>query len=344
MDCTFCGLIREGITGWVARGPVACAFTPLNPLAPGHTLVVPTLHYADIFETPPEVLSVVTALVQRVAAATRTALNASGVNILSAHACTAREASDRLRPGPWHRTGTDVEGPNPCRGRAGGSAGGTPAGGRQDLQNAIGAGGGYEREQRPYLTHPGVVGVEMAFAGGQRPPGLLLRLLVAAQAVQGHGSCQLVRAGVGGVQLGRVAVGFGQGLLVTPLARQAVKQQLMHIVQQVPVGPGQVSAGDRLRFVMSAQRAQGLAHAHQRVRFQLQTSVAYMVRVSTRRTASASASAGRPSSISSPARMTRARSCSSRSSPVRCSSSAIRPSSCASTAAPRPWENAARAA
>lgn len=57
---------------------------PLNPLAPGHTLVVPTLHHADIFETPPEVLSVVTALVQRVAAATRTALNASGVNILSA--------------------------------------------------------------------------------------------------------------------------------------------------------------------------------------------------------------------------------------------------------------------
>ncbi|MFI1949211.1 HIT family protein [Streptomyces virginiae] len=84
MDCIFCGLIREGTAGWVARGPVACAFTPLNPLAPGHTLVVPTLHYADIFETPPEVLYGVTALVQRVAAATRTALNASGVNILSA--------------------------------------------------------------------------------------------------------------------------------------------------------------------------------------------------------------------------------------------------------------------
>ncbi|MCX5584029.1 HIT domain-containing protein [Streptomyces erythrochromogenes] len=142
MDCTFCGLIREGITGWVARGPVACAFTPLNPLAPGHTLVVPTLHYADIFETPPEVLSVVTALVQRVAAATRTALNASGVNIFSAHACTAREASDRLRPGPWHRTGTDVEGPNPCRGRAGGLRGRHPsrwASGSAERQGQAGA-------------------------------------------------------------------------------------------------------------------------------------------------------------------------------------------------------------
>ncbi|MET9364592.1 HIT domain-containing protein [Streptomyces sp. NPDC006632] len=84
MDCIFCGLIREGTASWVDRGPVACAFAPLNPLAPGHTLVVPTLHYADVFETPPEVLAMTMALVQRVAEAARTALNASGVNILSA--------------------------------------------------------------------------------------------------------------------------------------------------------------------------------------------------------------------------------------------------------------------
>ncbi|MFJ2593064.1 HIT family protein [Streptomyces erythrochromogenes] len=84
MDCIFCALIREDTAGWVARGPVACAFTPLNPLAPGHTLVVPTLHFADVFETPPEVLAAVTALVQHVAGAARSALNASGVNILSA--------------------------------------------------------------------------------------------------------------------------------------------------------------------------------------------------------------------------------------------------------------------
>ncbi|MGW2479598.1 HIT family protein [Streptomyces sp. NPDC001571] len=84
MDCTFCGLIREGTASWVHRGPVACAFAPLNPLAPGHTLVVPTSHYADVFESPPEVLAGTTALVQRVAEAARTALNASGVNVLSA--------------------------------------------------------------------------------------------------------------------------------------------------------------------------------------------------------------------------------------------------------------------
>lgn len=84
MDCVFCRLIVDDTARWVAREEAACAFTPLNPLAPGHTLVVPTRHYEGVFDTPPEVLSASMLLVQRVAAAMRTALDASGVNILSA--------------------------------------------------------------------------------------------------------------------------------------------------------------------------------------------------------------------------------------------------------------------
>ncbi|MFF3621025.1 HIT family protein [Streptomyces sp. NPDC002467] len=84
MNCIFCELIREDTARWVARDQVACAFAPLDPLAPGHTLVVPTLHYAGVFDTPAAVLAEVMALVQRVAESSRTVLNASGVNILSA--------------------------------------------------------------------------------------------------------------------------------------------------------------------------------------------------------------------------------------------------------------------
>ncbi|MFJ7629822.1 HIT family protein [Streptomyces sp. NPDC097595] len=84
MDCVFCRLIREGSTRWVVRGDVACAFLPLEPLAPGHTLVVPTGHYADVFGTPEDVLAATTALAQRVAGAMREALGATGVNLLSA--------------------------------------------------------------------------------------------------------------------------------------------------------------------------------------------------------------------------------------------------------------------
>ncbi|CAM5676105.1 hypothetical protein SAVIM338S_07181 [Streptomyces avidinii] len=84
MDCVFCHLIREGTARWVAREAASCAFTPLDPLAPGHTLVVPTRHYTSLFDTPSNVLNASMALVQRVAAAMRTTLDASGVNILSA--------------------------------------------------------------------------------------------------------------------------------------------------------------------------------------------------------------------------------------------------------------------
>ncbi|CAM5487772.1 HIT family protein [Streptomyces aurantiogriseus] len=83
-DCTFCHLIREDRARWVTRTPVACAFAPLDPLAPGHTLVVPTTHHRDLFDIPPQTLSATVALVQRVAGTMRTALGAGGVNILSA--------------------------------------------------------------------------------------------------------------------------------------------------------------------------------------------------------------------------------------------------------------------
>ncbi|MFE7778146.1 HIT family protein [Streptomyces sp. NPDC057445] len=84
MDCIFCRLIRDDTARWVIRGSVASAFAPLNQLAPGHTLVVPTSHYADIFDTPPEVLADTMALVKLVAGKMRTALAAGGVNVLSA--------------------------------------------------------------------------------------------------------------------------------------------------------------------------------------------------------------------------------------------------------------------
>jgi histidine triad (HIT) family protein len=84
-DCTFCRLIHEDTARWVARGPVACAFAPLDPLAPGHTLVVPTAHHRDLFDTPPQTLSATMALVQRLAVTMRTALGAGGADILSAN-------------------------------------------------------------------------------------------------------------------------------------------------------------------------------------------------------------------------------------------------------------------
>ncbi|MFF8592325.1 HIT family protein [Streptomyces sp. NPDC015220] len=84
MECLFCRLVHEGTAHWVVRGSSVCAFAPLNPLAPGHTLVAPASHHTDVFDTPAEVLVETVKLAQRLAGAMRTALNASGVNILNA--------------------------------------------------------------------------------------------------------------------------------------------------------------------------------------------------------------------------------------------------------------------
>ncbi|WP_234322192.1 HIT family protein [Streptomyces sp. NRRL B-24720] len=84
MACVFCCLICEDSARWIFRGPTVSAFAPLDPLAPGHALVIPTSHYAAIFDTPPEVLAEAMTLVQRLSRTMRTALKAGGVNILSA--------------------------------------------------------------------------------------------------------------------------------------------------------------------------------------------------------------------------------------------------------------------
>lgn len=84
MECTFCGLLRDGTARWVVRGPVASAFAPLDQIAPGHTLVIPNDHYGDIFETPEDILARTMVLVRTIARTMRTALGASGVNLLNA--------------------------------------------------------------------------------------------------------------------------------------------------------------------------------------------------------------------------------------------------------------------
>lgn len=84
MSCVFCSLIAAGSAHWVSRGPVASAFAPLDPIAPGHTLVVPTAHFEGVFDVPSAVLAETMGLVQVVSLAMRSALGAGGVNLLSA--------------------------------------------------------------------------------------------------------------------------------------------------------------------------------------------------------------------------------------------------------------------
>ena len=86
-SCVFCQLLTNAhpVT-WVAREEAAVAFLPLpnSALAPGHTLVAPTAHAVGVQDAATDSLTSTMALVQRVSIAMRTALGATGVNVLNA--------------------------------------------------------------------------------------------------------------------------------------------------------------------------------------------------------------------------------------------------------------------
>lgn len=53
MDCPFCPIIKgEAPAKVLADGISSIAIEPLNPVAPGHFIVIPRTHVADAYEDP----------------------------------------------------------------------------------------------------------------------------------------------------------------------------------------------------------------------------------------------------------------------------------------------------
>lgn len=85
-DCIFCR---------IAAGEVPCfklyeddrvvAFLDINPVNPGHALVVTKRHSADLMETPDADLQAVMPVVRRVAQAVRRELEPDGINLHQAN-------------------------------------------------------------------------------------------------------------------------------------------------------------------------------------------------------------------------------------------------------------------
>ena len=52
-DCPFCAIVNDGApVDLVAHWPNVWAITPLNPVTPGHVLVITTVHVTDVAEDP----------------------------------------------------------------------------------------------------------------------------------------------------------------------------------------------------------------------------------------------------------------------------------------------------
>jgi histidine triad (HIT) family protein len=81
-DCLFCKIIRGEIPSTkIYENDKILAFLDINPVNPGHTLVVPKEHFADMLETPDEVLDEMIRAVKKIAPAILQATGAEGFNL-----------------------------------------------------------------------------------------------------------------------------------------------------------------------------------------------------------------------------------------------------------------------
>lgn len=81
-DCIFCGIVAGEVPGHVVYGDDDVrAFLDANPLARGHTLVVPTDHHERVRDMPADTGRAVFDTMRRLAPAVETAVDADGTTI-----------------------------------------------------------------------------------------------------------------------------------------------------------------------------------------------------------------------------------------------------------------------
>lgn len=84
MSCIFCRILAGEIpSSRVYEDAHAVAFLDINPLTPGHTLVVTRNHHARVWEVPDAELAGLAAAVRRVSRGIVSATHAEGLNLLA---------------------------------------------------------------------------------------------------------------------------------------------------------------------------------------------------------------------------------------------------------------------
>jgi histidine triad (HIT) family protein len=117
MACTFCQILAGSLPSWqVYEDEHAVAFLDKRHATPGHTLVVPRRHAADIWELSEDEAQAVMRAVHRVARLLRERLDLRGLNVTQSNGAAAwqevfhyhvhlipRYGDDDFRP-PWRST------------------------------------------------------------------------------------------------------------------------------------------------------------------------------------------------------------------------------------------------
>lgn len=81
-NCIFCKIINKEIPcPIVYEDDVVLAFLDSNPVNKGHTLIIPKIHYQNIYDTPDEILGYLMAGAKKIAIKLKEHVGAEGINI-----------------------------------------------------------------------------------------------------------------------------------------------------------------------------------------------------------------------------------------------------------------------
>jgi histidine triad (HIT) family protein len=82
-SCIFCKIVRKQAPASVIyENETALAFLDIRPINIGHTLVIPKVHYVDIFDIPENELINVCKVSKQISFAVKKATNSDGISII----------------------------------------------------------------------------------------------------------------------------------------------------------------------------------------------------------------------------------------------------------------------
>ncbi len=85
-DCIFCKITAGQLPSTrIYEDETVLAFMDVSPVVKGHVLVIPRTHYEQITQTPEAILAHLVRVVQRVARAQISGLQAEGINVSQAN-------------------------------------------------------------------------------------------------------------------------------------------------------------------------------------------------------------------------------------------------------------------
>lgn len=81
-DCLFCKIVKGEVPSEkVHEDECSFAFLDIKPINPGHTLLVPKKHFANLYEIPDETLRALAPAIKKLAVGVKKAVGADGINI-----------------------------------------------------------------------------------------------------------------------------------------------------------------------------------------------------------------------------------------------------------------------